>query len=238
MVCFECSKCNETVKKPKLAKHLLSCRASFVSCIDCSKVFAWDEWEKHTTCVSEAQKYQGKLFKEKESSNKGQKKQDMWTENVQSKVGDASVPQHVRASLEKLMGFDNVPRKQKPFANFVKNSLKLWDSARINELWDVISAANAKPAAPAAPAAAAAAAAAPAKDLKWAGFKRALDEGLREAGGELPWKKLRDAVVARYVSAGQPTEKSKDGEDLVGCRALAALPETYLSHEDEVVRLR
>ena len=34
------------------------------------------------------------------------------------------------------IGFDNIPRKQKPFGNFVKNSLKIWDDKKINEIWD------------------------------------------------------------------------------------------------------
>merc|ERR1712048_1078199 len=136
-----------TVKKPKLAKHLYSCGSHYVSCIDCSKVFAWNEWEAHTSCMSEAQKYEGKLFKEKESTNKGQRKQDAWLQNVQTKIEDPSstISPQTKLMLEKLLGFDNIPRKQKPFTNFVKNSLKVWDDKKIGEIWDVISAANSAP---------------------------------------------------------------------------------------------
>mmetsp|Transcript_88760 Transcript_88760/g.248374 ORF Transcript_88760/g.248374 Transcript_88760/m.248374 type:complete len:302 (+) Transcript_88760:71-976(+) len=151
MVYFECQNCNETVKKPKLKKHLESCGSHYVSCIDCCKVFAWNEWEVHTSCISEAQKYQGKLYEGKESSNKGQKKQDTWVDNVQKMVEDptSAIAAHTRSNMEKLLGFTNIPRKQKPFANFVKNSCKIWDERKIGEMWDVIAAANAKPAAPA-----------------------------------------------------------------------------------------
>mmetsp|Transcript_15459 Transcript_15459/g.27686 ORF Transcript_15459/g.27686 Transcript_15459/m.27686 type:complete len:250 (-) Transcript_15459:60-809(-) len=240
MVYFECQKCNETVKKPKLAKHLLSCQSSYVSCIDCLKVFAWDEWEKHTSCVSEAQKYQGHMYQAKESSNKGQAKQNTWTQNVVNRIEDPSsnIAPQTKALLEKLLGFDNIPRKQKPFGNFVKNSLKIWDERKINEIWEVIaSAAAASKAAPAPAAAAPAPVCQPCakpEQQRWAGWKRALDSELQEAGGELPWKRLRDAVVTKYRESGQPNGIS---EDELGFRALAEIPEKYLSAKDELVRL-
>ena len=42
MVYFECQKCNETVKKPKLARHLQMCGSGYVSCIDCLKVSQYE----------------------------------------------------------------------------------------------------------------------------------------------------------------------------------------------------
>jgi cell growth-regulating nucleolar protein len=50
------------VKKPKLAHHYAQCRKSF-TCIDCSKTFKDPtEWKSHTSCVSEAEKYQKSLY--------------------------------------------------------------------------------------------------------------------------------------------------------------------------------
>merc|ERR1712185_833810 len=117
-------------------------------------------------------------------------------QNVQMKIEDPSstISPQIKSMLEKLLGFDNIPRKQKPFTNFVKNSLKMWDNAKINELWEVISAATAAPKpSPAEPAKAPAA-----SKRKWQGWKSALDDELREAGGALPWKRLRDSLVVRY----------------------------------------
>lgn len=250
MVYFECQKCNETIKKPKLAKHLLSCRSEWVSCIDCLKVFRWDEWEKHTSCVSEAQKYQGHMYQAKENNNKGQVKQDAWTSSVQSTIEDpnSKIAPQTKALLEKLLGFDNIPRKQKPFGNFVKNSLKIWDERKITEIWEVIAAASAATkAAAAAPAATPAVAATPAsaegaaktasaeaENSRWSGWKRELDTELQQAGGELPWKRLRDRLVVRYRESGEPNGVS---EDELGSQALACIPDKYLSRKDEVVRL-
>ncbi|CAK0841703.1 unnamed protein product [Prorocentrum cordatum] len=267
MVYFECQKCNETVKKPKLARHLQVCGSGYVSCIDCSKVFAWNEWESHTSCVSEAQKYQGKLYEAKEDNKKGQVKQDAWIDNIEKKIADpaSGISPQTKGLLQKLLGFNNIPRKQKPFGNFVKNSVKIWDEKKISEMWEVINSANKAPAnasagatapnganaaagasdaaatAAAKPAAAAAAAAgakaAGAGASAWRGWKRALDEELQSApGNELPWKRLRDALVQRYCS--EHVAKGENSSDnLVEFAALACIPEAYLSKSDGLVRL-
>eukprot|EP00435_Cladocopium_sp_Y103_P024268 s3665_g5.t4 len=224
MVYFECGKCNETVKKPKLAKHLQSCQAHHVSCIDCSKVFGWNEWESHTNCVSEAQKYQGNLYQPKESSNKGQLKQDAWVDNVRKAISGSTIPPQIRCLLEKLLGFDNIPRKQKAFGNFVKNSVKVWDDSKIEAMWQVISKANAKPADQNAngenhkpPEVK--------KAREFPGWKRAIDEELEGAGGALPWKKLCRQVKNRYC------ETNPGVADDIESRVLSAIPEEYCSDE-------
>lgn len=244
MVYFECTRCNETLKKPKVLKHLHICGSSAVSCIDCSKVFYGNEFEAHTSCMSEAQKYQGKDYVAKGSAPKGQMKQDLWCDNVQKAIEDAAVAPQTKAHLQKLMGFNNVPRKERPFANFVKNSLKLWNDQAIADMWKVVVSAQAKkpeptPAAtkeaehpPAAkePEKKREAAAAP----KWAGWKRALDDVLGEGGGELPWKKVRKNLVASYLKCH---ECAVANEDVLGAEAIASIPDEYLSKESSLVRL-
>lgn len=251
MVYFECQACNETVKKPKLAKHLEFCGSSYVTCIDCSKVFAWNEWEAHTSCVSEAQKYQGSLFQPKENVNKGQVKQDAWVDNVQRNIEDpaSGISPQTKVLLQKLLGFTNIPRKQKPFANFVKNSVKIWDERKIAEMWEVISSANAAskaptagagcvPGAPTAGAGAAARGAASPVGAAWGGWKRAIDEVLQAAPrGELPWKRLRDSLVLKYSAAGGAATGAAATGHTLEWTALANIPEAYLSRTDDIVRL-
>jgi len=240
MVFFECQKCNESVKKPKLAKHLQSCRSYYVSCIDCSKVFAWNEWESHTSCISEAQKYQGSLYQAKENNNKGQKKQDAWIENVEQLIHDPSskIPPMLRSTLQKLLGFSNIPRKQKPFTNFVKASLKMHNEKQIAEIWEIISSANQK-AAPGKQTEVAAPNGATIENggnspAQWAGWKRALDDELKILGGEAPWKKIRDGMVTRFREGNTGT---KEADDHLGQKALASIPDSYLSKEDELIRM-
>ncbi|BEI87183.1 hypothetical protein CcaverHIS002_0705290 [Cutaneotrichosporon cavernicola] len=62
MVSFQCDGCADTVKKPQLDKHRQRCWASF-TCLDCSTTFQNQDYKKHTSCISEAEKYQGKLYR-------------------------------------------------------------------------------------------------------------------------------------------------------------------------------
>ena len=80
MVSFICDACGQTVKKNRVEKHYQSeCPScSVLSCIDCGKDFHGDAYAAHTSCISEAEKYQGKLYKPKEKANKGDVKQQEW----------------------------------------------------------------------------------------------------------------------------------------------------------------
>ncbi len=64
MVFFVCAACQESIKKPKVEAHLAKCRSCWtLTCVDCSKDFHGEEYASHTSCVSEAQKYEGALYK-------------------------------------------------------------------------------------------------------------------------------------------------------------------------------
>ncbi|KAJ1645626.1 hypothetical protein J3B02_001262 [Coemansia erecta] len=76
MVSFVCNYCQETLKKAKLDMHTQRCRNASFSCIDCSKDFAGTSYRQHTSCITEAEKYEGKLYKgnnKKSNSNKANK---------------------------------------------------------------------------------------------------------------------------------------------------------------------
>ncbi|KAF8585923.1 hypothetical protein K439DRAFT_1007667 [Ramaria rubella] len=69
MVSFQCDACADVVKKPKLDQHRVRCGAPF-TCIDCSQTFQTPvDWKGHTSCISEAQKYQGALYKPKQNGS-------------------------------------------------------------------------------------------------------------------------------------------------------------------------
>ncbi|KAJ3184657.1 hypothetical protein HDU87_004060 [Geranomyces variabilis] len=63
MVSFVCEACQETLKKPKLEQHTYRCQYAQFSCIDCSTTFQGTDYRAHTSCISEAEKYQGALYK-------------------------------------------------------------------------------------------------------------------------------------------------------------------------------
>ena len=124
MVFFICDSCGESVKRGMVPKHMAKCRSCHVlSCVDCLATFAGNEYLQHISCMSEAQRYQGALYRPKE--NKAERLQNEWMLHVQAALAalrrdDAPVGA-VRA-LATIASNDNVPRKKKKFINFVKNS--------------------------------------------------------------------------------------------------------------------
>ena len=60
MVFFLCSVCGESVKKAKVAVH--RCGGAQWSCMDCGKIFPGMSYNKHTSCISEAEKYVCRLL--------------------------------------------------------------------------------------------------------------------------------------------------------------------------------
>lgn len=64
MVSFSCESCNETMVKKKVQQHLNRCHAA-VTCIDCSVTFPGTDFKNHNQCITEAEKYQGKLYQPK-----------------------------------------------------------------------------------------------------------------------------------------------------------------------------
>lgn len=87
MVSFICDNCQATIKKPKVIQHFQSCYTGSVSCIDCSESFDSKTVMQHTQCISEAQKYQGKLY----NGNKKQK-----TENKPTSQASKTIHQSVQ----------------------------------------------------------------------------------------------------------------------------------------------
>lgn len=80
MVSFICNVCGQTVRKAQVERHYQNdCRnCEVLSCIDCGRDFHGDEYTSHTSCITEAEKYQGKLYKPKDRQNKGEHKQQEW----------------------------------------------------------------------------------------------------------------------------------------------------------------
>ncbi|CAJ1438801.1 unnamed protein product, partial [Effrenium voratum] len=138
-------------------------------------------------------------------------------DNVRTAIEDPKmdIDANTRSLLQKLLGFDNIPRKEKAFYNFVKNSLKIWDDGKIGAMWKVV-AANSKPAGQAQ--------AKPNNGTNgtsaktWPGWKRAVEDELRE--GAMPWKRLCTRLVARYRDTG-----NKGSEEELELQALSNIPE-------------
>lgn len=58
MVSFSCEVCNETLAKKKCQQHQGRCRGAYFTCLDCQKTFYGNDYVNHTSCISEADKYE------------------------------------------------------------------------------------------------------------------------------------------------------------------------------------
>ena len=141
MPVFICEACNETLKRAKVEAHAATCRNCWwLSCMDCNKRFGGNDYWDHTSCVTEAERYQGATYVP--SVNKGEVKQQAWLEKVQAKLEASDGAANLKPYMTRLLAFDNVPRKRAKFVNFAKNSLNLKaDRDGIAEkLWTVVGA--------------------------------------------------------------------------------------------------
>jgi len=143
MVSFICDACGNTVKKTQVEKHYTTvCRnCSVLSCLDCGVDFPGDAYISHTSCVTEAEKYQGHLYQAKDKENKGETKQKEWLRSVQGTSSQTADPK-LRNLLKKLTAYSNIPRKKKKFDNFCKNSVNVYDAKTLDQLWDLFTGGN------------------------------------------------------------------------------------------------
>lgn len=133
MVCFICDGCGDTVKRSKIDDHARGCRScDSVSCADCHVAFYGDDYKSHTSCVSEAERYEKSMYRGNNGKNKKKNPSEQWMDLISEAV--ESGPAHLRGTFQTLSTYDNIPRKEKQFLNFVSNSLsrnqdysKVWE---------------------------------------------------------------------------------------------------------------
>ena len=134
MVTFVCESCNETLKKNQVEKHGQRCRHCRVTCVDCSRTFTLAEYVTHTSCVSEAEKYEKSLYKARPNAKANP--QEAWMDLIHEAAGrKQEAPANIAEYVGRLGDLDNVPRNQKKFANFAKNSLRISNDAVLDSIW-------------------------------------------------------------------------------------------------------
>ncbi|KAJ5491251.1 hypothetical protein N7539_002818 [Penicillium diatomitis] len=89
MVSFQCEACGDIFTKKKLDPHRNQCRGASFTCIDCMVHFQGTAYRAHTSCMSEAQKYQGALYREKPAKG-AQKKGQNGANNANQQKGKGS----------------------------------------------------------------------------------------------------------------------------------------------------
>jgi len=142
MVVFSCNSCGDSVKKNQVEKHIFRCRqCTVLSCLDCGKEFWGDEYRIHNQCISEEEKYSGKNFEPKSNANKGKKKQDEWMTILRENLSLSNATPSMRNLVDRILVFENIPRKKSKFENFIRNCLQIKESNLIGEVWSLISKA-------------------------------------------------------------------------------------------------
>uniref|UniRef100_A0A158R4X6 39S ribosomal protein L16, mitochondrial n=1 Tax=Syphacia muris TaxID=451379 RepID=A0A158R4X6_9BILA len=106
------------------------------SCIDCNKVFTSTSYTEHVKCISEDQKYGGKSYVAKE--NKGEVKQNRWIEQVERAINAVKDPS-LKSLLQQIRGYNNIPRKEAKFINFLQNSTHIRNRDLCLQAWNCIS---------------------------------------------------------------------------------------------------
>ncbi|OJJ66755.1 hypothetical protein ASPBRDRAFT_48703 [Aspergillus brasiliensis CBS 101740] len=81
MVSFSCEACGDILTKKKLDPHRNQCRGASYTCIDCMVHFQGTQYRSHTSCMTEAQKYQGALYREKPTKNQRKAQQNNGRQN-------------------------------------------------------------------------------------------------------------------------------------------------------------
>ncbi|KAK9434140.1 hypothetical protein V1505DRAFT_390030 [Lipomyces doorenjongii] len=108
MVSFSCEVCNDTIVKKKLMQHRSTCAGAHFTCLDCQTTFQGLDFQKHTSCISEAEKYQKGLYK---APSKKQKT----AVNVTEQKKEEKVPESTEIQLSvrtTVSGVTSLERKE------------------------------------------------------------------------------------------------------------------------------
>ena len=130
---FCCEACNETLKKNQVERH--RCYPRCVTCVDCSKMFRGDEYKSHNQCISEAEKYEKTVYRGPKGGKAKRNPQEEWMALILDEENHAGAHPQVRALLQRIRGYSNIPRVEKKFKNFLNNSIRLRDEAKLDMLW-------------------------------------------------------------------------------------------------------
>jgi cell growth-regulating nucleolar protein len=87
--------------------------------------------------VSEAEKYEKTLYKAKVATKLNP--QEAWTALIEEAASRSEeAPKHIRDNVLRLNDLGNVPRNKNKFINFVKNSMKMYNTNLIEEIWNFL----------------------------------------------------------------------------------------------------
>lgn len=130
MVSFSCEVCNDTVLKKRLQQHQGRCRGAYFTCIDCSKTFYGNEHQSHTSCISEAEKYEKSLYKgPKKNQEKAQPQQKKKETKPEPKPAEKESKKEPSLDLKKYISKEEPTSLYKVFKSLKKDNKKLSDKS-------------------------------------------------------------------------------------------------------------
>ncbi|MBN3286258.1 LYAR protein, partial [Polyodon spathula] len=152
MVFFTCNACGESLKKNQVEKHLNSCRnCRCLSCIDCGKDF----------CLQPRVRYfcrfcPGLMAMPLSITDVDSSQYLAWSlrwravsilfclllQKIHEAMNKPGIAPKVCGILKEVSLYDNVPRKKAKFQNWMKNSLKVFNTALHDQVWEIFSAAT------------------------------------------------------------------------------------------------
>eukprot|EP00547_Thalassionema_nitzschioides_P003025 CAMPEP_0194206582 /NCGR_PEP_ID=MMETSP0156-20130528/5566_1 /TAXON_ID=33649 /ORGANISM="Thalassionema nitzschioides, Strain L26-B" /LENGTH=263 /DNA_ID=CAMNT_0038933133 /DNA_START=29 /DNA_END=820 /DNA_ORIENTATION=- len=138
MVVFSCDGCGEVLRKNQVDAHANRCRScDSVSCADCGVSFYGDDFRSHTTCMTEAERYEKSVYRPPKKQKRNP--QEQWMDLIER--GASEAPVNLRISIQRLTDLGNVPRKEKQFRNFAANSLNLRGKQVeiVSQIWNFLS---------------------------------------------------------------------------------------------------
>ncbi|KAH9860562.1 hypothetical protein J1614_011893 [Plenodomus biglobosus] len=108
MVSFSCENCGDVLTKKKLDPHRNQCYGASFTCLDCMVHFPGTTYRSHTACITEDQKYQGKLYKEKKPKGQ-QQKNDTTSHNNSQALTPHNAYVEDAANVENTLAVVNAP---------------------------------------------------------------------------------------------------------------------------------
>lgn len=145
MVSFSCEVCNDTVIKKKLDQHQQRCYGAYFTCIDCSTTFSGNDHRAHTSCISEAEKYEKALYKGPQKKQKGKASSlpNAVQEPVKSAPSEKSVPSKIhdavteKPSAQTKLDDKNAPWFEKHLSQDKKSMYKVLKKASKKEKLEI-----------------------------------------------------------------------------------------------------
>lgn len=135
MVSFSCEVCNDTVIEKKLNQHQQRCRGAYFTCIDCNVTFYNNDHNAHTSCITEAEKYEKGLYKgksKKTEENKAPKVEEKKVNKPVEKKEESKKEQKKETKKEPKTSLVSSLKVKKPTS--LKKLLKSLDKEQQKEL--------------------------------------------------------------------------------------------------------